>query len=475
MSEVPDTEIQLLHSHNGPKYPKHAHGYSDLTSLATVRKINHAPSLIPAETERNTLSVYTYTPYTFHRHHAYFQISVLALSVLKLAEVFALRAYGGGLLVVIVLFPWAYFFVVAIFLEAREILLAHKPEVLDGHLDILAGRLPSITCSGGTGKIILGAPRNPRTSLWWRIIWAVGAIVCLSSLVLTYMFMKRQTSQVVLLWTGFQLSWMLARLCVYHFGETTDRVTLRMLVKRPWDSIPESAKARVLELMVACAQYQTLVHPRTPALYNGDSFSASELAFILIDTPLKRQYPLPPNGGLGNRITVNISAVVGDTTLASAAWVSGLDGLTPEELYDCCIISISVGSLPTPPASSLSISTSQHIAVPAIRFFSAIPDVPFDVETNPIPQFLPKGGPNTGSGTWWYHVPCENGLWLQMKANTPDSIIGTQGADIVDDARITEMLARGDLHVSLVHVDEVKRTVELSEIARQAVVKLLVG
>lgn len=453
LSEAPDTEVQP-HLHKDTKYPKYAHRYGDFgqgTSLTTIRKINHAPSLIPAEAERNTFFVYTYTPYTFYRHHhIHFQITVLALSVLKLGELFALRAYGGGTLMVIVIFPWAYFFAVAVFLEAREILLAHKPEALNGHLDILAGRLPSMTYSRGTRKIILGAPCNPRTSLWWRIVWAVGAVVCLSSLILTYIFLKQQANEVVLLWTGFQLSWMLARLCVYHFGEPTDGVPLRMLVERPWDSIPESAKARVLELMVACAQYQTLVHPRTPALYNGDSFTSSELASILIDTPLRRQYPLP-NLGLCNRITVNVRAVVGDTTLASAVWISGLEGLTPEDLYDCCI------------------------AIPAIRFFASIPEVPFDVSTNPIPQVLPKGSPCIGSGTWWYHVPCENGLWLQIKANTPDSIIGKQNAELVDDAHITDTLARGDWRVSLVHVDEIKRTVELSEMARQAVVKLLVG
>ena len=465
LSEVPvDTGVG---SYGVATYVTDARGSDDhdhSSTHSTIRKINHSPS--PVETERNT-SIYTYAPYTFLRqHNPRFHVSVTSLSLLKLGEAFVLRVYGAGLLALSVIIPWAYFFVVAVLLEAREFHLARRPEELDGHVDILAGQLPSMAQSGGVRRIIIGASPNPRTSVWWRMIWAVGAFVCTSSLVVTYMLMRQQTDNIVLIWAGFQVTWMIGRTCVYHFAEPTDVVARRKLDERPWNSLSTSIKARVLELMIACAQYQASVHPRGLSVYNGDCFTSSELASILVDTPSRRSYPL--HADHCDDIKVNVCAVVGDTVLSSAAWVSGLSGLGPRDLYDCCIVSLS--------SESSCVLPAQSIAIPAVRFFrgdaAKVPGAAFDIETNPMPQFVPKGAPNIGSGTWWYYVPCENGLWLLIKRETPHSIIGKHKAEIVNDAQITAALSRG-LNISLTHVDEIKRTVELSETARQAVIMLL--
>lgn len=415
--------------------------------------------------------MYSYAPYTFHRqHNPRFQVSVIALSLIKLAEFLTLRAHGADRLAVIIIFPWLYFFLAAVCLEAHELYLARRPEALDGHVDILAGQLPSIAHPGGTRKIIIGAHPNPKTSAWWRMIWGVGALVCTSSLILTYMTMRQQTNLVVILWTGFQVSWMSARMCVYHFAEPTDAVESRMIVKQPWDVLSMSTKTRVVGLMVACARYQTLMHPRGPLQYNGDSFALANLSSILIDTPLRRHYPLP-DGQPGNRVSVTILAVIGDTILSSAVWVSGWSGPGPKDLYDCCIISLLVDS---PSDSS---SPASAIAIPAVRFFSDTETTKavYDVENVPIPQFVPKGAGNSGSGAWWYYVPCENGLWLSIKINSPNIITGKQKAEIVNNAQITASLSGGKLNISLMHVDEVQRTAELSEMASWAVIKLLAG
>ena len=337
LSEVPaDTGVD---SYGVATYVSDARGSDDhdhSSTHSTIRKINHSP--LSVETERNTLSIYTYAPYTFLRQHKpRLQVCVLALSLSKLGEAFALRVYGAGFLALSVTIPWAYFFVVAVLLEAREFYLARRPEELDGYVDILTGQLPSMAQSGGVRIIIIGAPSNPRTSVWWRMIWAVGAFVCTSSLIVTYILMRQQTNDIVFVWAGFQVSWMIVRMCVYHFAEPTDVVARRKLDERPWNSLSTSIKARVVELMVAYAQHQASVHPRGLYVYNGDSFTSSELASVLVDTPLRRSYPLP-NADQYDDITVNVYAVVGDTVLASAAWISGLSGLGPRDLYDCCIV-----------------------------------------------------------------------------------------------------------------------------------------
>jgi hypothetical protein len=253
------------------------------------------------------------------------------------------------------------------------------------------------------------------------------------------MLMGQQSTAIVILWVGFQVFWMIARIIVCHFSEPTDVISRRMLVERPWIALPAPMKTRVLELMVACAQYQTLVHPRGFSQYNGDSFTSSELASILVDTPFMKRYPLSC-GGRRDRIAVNVRGVIGDTILASAAWITGSNELAPRDLYDCCIVSLTI-------ESSLA-SSHQAVAVPAVRFFSGVPmtvpEVVLDVETQPTRQFIPKGAPNTGSGTWWYYVPCEKDLWLLIRRESPDTIIGKQDAEIVNDIEITTTLDRGN-------------------------------
>ena len=237
-------------------------------------------------------------------------------------------------------------------------------------------------------------------------------------------------------------------------------------------------KERAVELMIAFARYQTLAHPRAyitgTTTYQADSFTSEELVSILIDTPSIACYPLSKDQDHGST-TVNLGAVVGDTVLSSAAWIAGSKGLTPKDVFDCCIVSLSL------PASSA--SPAQIVTIPAVRFVCGVPAAgpgPFDVETTqPIgsmSQFIPKSSTNLRPGnSWWYYIPCQNGLWLLIKQNTSRTIIGKQTAEIVNDAQITATLARGNLNISLAHAEEIRHTAELSEKARCVMVSLLAG
>jgi hypothetical protein len=438
-------------------------------------KILASPSL---ESSSCSLSVYTYAPYIYYRqHNPHLQLSLLGLSLVKVGECFALWANGGGLLGIISAIPWAYFFVVATVLETHELFIAGKPEEQDGHLDILAGQLATMTRAGGVRKIIMGASSDPRASVWYQLIWAGGAFFCASSLILTYVLLGQQTGGVVRLWAGFQAIWLIARLVVHHLTELVDTGAHRVLVERPWDALPTPMRKRVVELMVAFARYLTLVHPREleGGRYTGDSFTSGELTSILVDTPSAMHYPLStPHHG---HISVDVQAVIGDTMLSSAAWISGSKGLTPKDLYDCCIVSFSLSS---------SASPARTIAIPAVRFttctvmatHSEVPDMETNISTRHVlhAEFIPKGSPNMGTGNWWwYYVPYGNDLWLLLKTQIPGTILGKQTAEIVNSAQITATLASGILRISLAHVDEVKHAAKLSETSRCAMVSLLAG
>lgn len=165
LSKVPDAIIDSPSVATYTAHTRESHDHDQGISLPVMRKTGYTPS--PVEIQPSSPSVHTYAPYRYYRHHNFrLQTSVLTLSALKLGKYFFLRAYGAPLLGIIVTIPWLYFFTVAVFLEARELYLARRPEEINGHLDILVGQLPSIARSGGVRKMIIGATRNPRTSIW---------------------------------------------------------------------------------------------------------------------------------------------------------------------------------------------------------------------------------------------------------------------------------------------------------------------
>ena len=87
---------------------------------------------------------------------------------------------------------------------------------------------------------------------------------------------------------------------------------------------------------------------------------------------------------------------------------------------------------------------------------------------------LPQGSrklkyPN-GVG-WCFWVPCPDGQWLYF--TTPQaSGKGTRQASILSDQQITDTLARGELFISLKHVNEVKEIIENSASAYEYLLEL---
>ncbi|KAJ7108809.1 hypothetical protein C8R44DRAFT_884837 [Mycena epipterygia] len=444
------------------------HKPASKVTWSDVYALDHSTSLmlrrVPDTALGNPLQVFTYADYTFFRPRSPFQVPAIALSAAKLVEVYILWTHGAGLLGMASAAPWVFFFLGAISLQVHEFLLGRRPEPEMGNLDIIAGQLPMVSRRGGSRKVVLGAAENPRTSLLWRYFWAAGALVSSASTILSYFVMGNQPRGVVFIWGGFQLLWLALRILVYHLEDPANPTASRILVVRPWNTLPAQLKERVIDLTFALAKCQSLVHPRGEAQYSNDAFSASDLTLISDGIKPPNLYPLPDLNA--SSLSIEIKAVLGDTSLSSVMWITGKHP-TPMDLYDSCIIVFSIRQ------STQAASPRRSVAVPAARVLSDTSGMIREAEKS-MPIFVPKGVPNSGHGlTWWYWIPCRSGLWLQIPVPAEGKTIGIHDADVLNDSQVSAFLATGNLNIGLKDVDEVKDVVKLSRKARESCLELL--
>jgi len=426
-----------------------------------------------------TPDVYLYSVNPFYPpHDSWFQISVLLLSLAKVGEGLVLRRLAGNIGIV-TLIPWAYFFLVACIVEAREIIVARRPPVLDGEFDIIVGQFPNmkqITESSPRTRIIIGAPRNPRKAIWWKAAWALGALICLLVTGFTYLSLAQQTNEIVVLWLMFQAFWFLGRILVHNSAESPmQAMAPRLLYKRSWETLSGTLRDRVVNLLMALSKYTISVHPRREDAYWDNVSTASELRRIITETPIMLNYPLSESLKSSNyntsQVDIEIHSIIGDPTLISAVWLANIPGLTFENMYDTCILSL---KLP------LFGATSQYATMPCVRFLvsgSASDSLPFDEETNePLdsaPHFYLKSRLPEFPCTWWYLIPAGEGSWLVIRQDVLSPALGKHSAEVMSDERVTAILSRGNVQNSITHVDDVKSALDNSRKARETLTEIL--
>lgn len=420
---------------------------------------------IPETEPGKPARIFTYARYFFIRNHnKWAQIRAVSLSFLKLIESYAFWRTDDSMLAIVTSLPWCYFLVSAIIAEVIEIRLAMLPEKTSNTIDILAGKLPAVAQHGGNRKIIIGTARNPKHNVFWTIMWGVGAIICMFSMLMTYLLLGRQSRGNILMWIEFQALWMVIRLVLYYLIQPDDPVANRQLEDQPLSSLSSDMKMRVLGLTMALSKYQIYIHPRGDHSYNYDCFTASEIPKLLTQHAIA--YPTDNLDQNDSTIEISIKAVIGDTTLSSAAWIAG-SNLTPMELYDSCVVvfdtktkSNSSSNINLPPASSL-------IAVPAVRVLSGRligSSLPADPEKAGTPHVKPKGTLSTGYiSAWRYWIPLDTGRWVCL--NTPEGSLDIRNRQVgclMSDAEVTEQLATGRFNIGLTSVEDVKVALEMS-------------
>ncbi|GJJ14367.1 hypothetical protein Clacol_008631 [Clathrus columnatus] len=433
---------------------------------STASKIQVVP-----ETGDGSFRVFAYADYTYIRiHNTGFQVTAIILSLLKFSETAVLHFfYNAPLLAVISTLPWIYFFIAAVLIEIHEMRLKRIPIIRDGELDIIAGTLPTVTHPGGSKRIILGLSKYAGQTIWWRVFWGAGAVLCLICLIMTYFIMGQQTQGVSFVWICFQTLWMLARMALYHLGDFEDPHGHRTLSEKMEEKRPKEWRSRVLRLTASVAKYQTSVHPRGDVAYKNDSYSIEKLCQLYRDQILDL-FPLSLVQETITTITtikLNILKVVGDPILSSASWIVG-ENLTPMDLYDSCIVTFSLlaDRDDEPPPYIFS--------VPAARVYSYTDPKINGEENISLRQYVPKGTPNIGIGMyWWYFIPATGDKWLVIKRSAELGLGNAEGR-IMSVSQLTTLLLSNELDVDVKDVDDLRKVVGLSRrVCKSCLLKLV--
>jgi hypothetical protein len=417
---------------------------------------------IPASTPGEDLKVFSYIKDPWYKEIALRQFwldsILLGLSVIaKPAEFFVQWKYGDRLLALIALSSWLFFFIAALMLHLHS-LRKHKQTL---EVDTLAGSLPTCSTSGGSRKVVLGVPKSGRQHFIWKIVWALSAIASVLTVISTYLALGRSEGmQVFFIWVGFQIIWLGTRLAIYYLLSDREMQYTVSVEGKPWPKVNPQERARVSRLVLALSKYQQHLHSRTILSYMDDIDAISKLPRTALS------FPLPPNNH--ESFTISVKGIIADTLLASAAWTFG-SKRGGFDFYDTCVILL---------------NTNQgELAVPAARalFGSGKPllhrtDSEWGFQVPHLPRVGMGAQGNRPLGfsdgmRWCYWVPCASGYWLYF--TTPQTKkTGTREASVLSDDQVTDVLARGELFISLKHVDEVKEIIENSRLAYAYLVEL---
>ena len=438
----------------------------------TTRILEGVTSSLPGD--KPMVHIYDPRPFVRNRRDTYFQLSALAFALIKWGEVYYQWANGARSLAVASAVPFLFFFVVALILECQQIFYRTRPTNI-GSFDLIAGALPTFKKMGGEKKIVIGLPTNPRISIQWRLLWSIGACLYSTSLIVTYFVLRGQPRSFVRTWIAFQIFWFCCQSAVFKVcprGDVRKHHVDHAMVARQWEGLEPGIKERVFSLTLAVAKYQIHVHPRDARAYRDDLFSPRQVRSLLAaPNKLHLSYPLPSESDMGKafvRPEVIIVAVIGDTALSSAGWVSG-SKTSAKELYDACIV---VFSLPSQSPDS----GSRTVAVPAVRVLSGVlKDRSKHDNVNGAPLFVPRGAGSTYEGlerTWWYWIPCDGDRWLQIRSEGL-TVLGKRSGEVLDNQQLTALLSAGKLNISMAHAEEVKAAAELTRTAAESLLYLL--
>jgi hypothetical protein len=386
----------------------------------------------------------------------------LLVSLLKVSEIYVLWRFDARPLCWTSSCSWLYFFTVSAILLQQKISREYGKNFDNGKLDILTGQLPTARKKGGERAVLLGAPRNFRHHILWRVVWAIGSILCATSLVISYVVLSRADVTITYIWVAFQVLWLVLRSIFFHVAQGTNSIVCPILDHRPFEKLHGSLKRRTLDLVFAMSKSQMHGHPRAVYSYAEDLASLEDVKNFLMrnGTQFEKSYPMDLLQNAEGIPELFFASVIGDTLLSSAAWVNG-SNLSGMDLYDSCVATFKIGDryLSIPCARSLCISSHT---------------VSRDIESGDSARKSPRGTPNYGQHTvqWYYWIPCSDGRWIQARSEEM-KVLGKRQVRLLTSGEVTKSLQSGELDISLLNVDAIKDIVRLSTTTCQILIQMM--
>ena len=149
-----------------------------------LSKLELVPETVP-ESKQFLAHVVAPDPYALERtrKNALKDWMGILASFGKLAEISVLWLYNARTLCMISGCCWFYFLCASSILQTCGLSRDYIEGLGRPEVDIITGQLPTPIKNGGPYKILLGASQNVRSSLYWKIAWGLGAIVCTATVI----------------------------------------------------------------------------------------------------------------------------------------------------------------------------------------------------------------------------------------------------------------------------------------------------
>lgn len=396
----------------------------------------------------------------------------IAATSIKVIETVTMWHYADWRLSLASTLTWAFFFFASMTLQLLGI--SREYQVTDGSSfpskDIITGDFPTVQSPGRELKIVLDIPENIRTHLSWRLVWAFGGIIGLFSTMATYILLGKGRPKAFYIWAGFQVLWLLLRSVFFQLSTKTDG--------RPNPVVEQNTSNqgyRLLSLASGASWHLAQRHPRTAESYLQDLTDPSDIQSYMSSSKLvydwrlgMGDYRLSTNCTWnsirpGQSVDVEILAIIGDTLLASVAWIQGYR-LTDLDLYDACLAFIKING------------HKHTFMIPTGRVLSGnvaqVKNPSKDTEAGVSPKFIPKLGPCRGEDNGWvYWIPLDEDRWLYIVCDL--NSVGNHHALVISSAELTRRLEIGDLWVSITHADDVKQFVDRSVVVGKVIFESL--
>jgi len=387
----------------------------------------------------------------------------IGATLLKIVEVITLWYRGATVIWWVTALPWSYYFTSACILQ---FLSQGRGDPDIRQIDLLCGELPSALHPGGSGKLLLGLPSNPRYSLAWKLTWTIGALLICISTIGTFLSLNQERALISYIWFGFQVLFLVLRILVFELLPSGP-IKRGPIVAQRWQNLSLRMKHRVMHLVVGLAAQQIATHPRRANNYQEDLLSISALSNLFFQCSWSLTETLPYFPNIQN---LEIIAIVGDTFLRSSIWLRG-SRISNSDVYDSALILLSHKTQ----------NEERLYAIPCVRILAKYFNDPQlsdkEASGSHASTHDPRGTSNLGYGVQWVIwfpilLNDEKEGWIEV---TGLKVLGSGAAqwNVLSNEGLAERLASGTLGISMLSVEEVRRSLGASREAARLLMGLV--